>query len=144
MVTKFTHDQAQTQSVNVTQQLDGGETHLEPKQQLSWVCGLTGIRFFDFRIMYEHDSQDWHSLHLLQTHSQVLVYLTQVCRAFLMHSILSGAAEHVLSGASRCEHGWTSILKKSLFCGYRNTAASVKQATINTAVYTCFLVTCDT
>jgi len=48
----------------VTQQLEGG------------------IRFFDCRIMYEHDSRDWHSLHLLQSHSQVLVYLTQV-RAWL-------------------------------------------------------------
>ena len=58
----FIRQQAQTQGLNVTAQLDAG------------------LRFLDFRIMYT--SKDWYCLHMLQSNHPALHYLQQV-RAWL-------------------------------------------------------------
>jgi len=54
----FIKTQAQTQGLNITQQLDAG------------------IRFLDFRIMYT--SGDWHCLHMVQSNQKALTYLQHV------------------------------------------------------------------
>lgn len=57
---KFLKSQAQTHTANITQQLDGG------------------IRFIDFRIMYESGSKDWRCLHCVQSNQPSLTYLRAV------------------------------------------------------------------
>eukprot|EP00298_Acanthocystis_sp_HF-20_P018123 c21905_g1_i1.p1 GENE.c21905_g1_i1~~c21905_g1_i1.p1 ORF type:complete len:525 (-),score=225.27 c21905_g1_i1:36-1610(-) len=51
-------EQAQTQALNITSQLDNG------------------LRYIDFRIMYT--TGDWYGLHCVQTNQKAIVYLTQI------------------------------------------------------------------
>eukprot|EP00656_Telonema_subtile_P033615 TRINITY_DN3735_c0_g1_i5.p1 TRINITY_DN3735_c0_g1~~TRINITY_DN3735_c0_g1_i5.p1 ORF type:complete len:448 (-),score=118.01 TRINITY_DN3735_c0_g1_i5:2-1345(-) len=60
LVTDFVRANAQTQSLTITEQLDNG------------------IRFLDFRNMYEHTSKQWYDLHMLQTNTASLEYLKQI------------------------------------------------------------------
>jgi len=59
-ITDFVRANAQTQHLNVSAQLQ------------------SGIRFMDFRIMYEHDSKDWYGLHCVQTNQKAFSYLQQI------------------------------------------------------------------
>lgn len=60
----YLRQQAQTQALTVTEQLDNG------------------IRFLDLRMMYEYsarrDGKDWYSLHLLQSNKPMIEYLTEI------------------------------------------------------------------
>lgn len=60
VITQYVRDNAQTQVLNITQQLDNG------------------IRFLDFRIMMEGDKKDWYGLHMLETNQAAFSYLQQV------------------------------------------------------------------
>jgi hypothetical protein len=61
---RFARAQAQTQGLNVTEQLDNG------------------VRFLDFRVMFEAQLGDWYSLHMVQSNQPAMTYLQQV-RAWL-------------------------------------------------------------
>lgn len=58
----FIRQQAQTQDLDVLEQLDNG------------------VRFLDFRIMYEYsdDQPNWYSLHFMQSNSPAMIYMQQV------------------------------------------------------------------
>lgn len=56
--------QAATQGLTITEQL------------------LSGIRFFDLRIMYEDNLKDWYSLHMMQSNSPAINYFKEI-RAFI-------------------------------------------------------------
>ena len=59
----FIRQQATTQDLDITQQLDNG------------------IRFLDLRIMYEYSDSataDWYSLHMMQTISPAMFYLNKI------------------------------------------------------------------
>eukprot|EP00658_Telonema_sp_P-2_P071898 TRINITY_DN6110_c0_g2_i2.p1 TRINITY_DN6110_c0_g2~~TRINITY_DN6110_c0_g2_i2.p1 ORF type:complete len:567 (-),score=113.09 TRINITY_DN6110_c0_g2_i2:364-2064(-) len=60
LITDWIRQNAQTQVLNVTEQLDNG------------------IRFIDFRIMYEAVQKEWFGLHMLQTSQPSLDYLHQI------------------------------------------------------------------
>lgn len=67
----FIRQQAQTQYLNVTMQLN------------------SGIRFLDLRTMYEYSSEggdaDWYSLHFLQSNKRMIVYLKEIRDWLLAH-----------------------------------------------------------
>ena len=71
---KFIKKQAQTQTLNLTSQLD------------------QGIRFLDFRITYSSapkknssSTHYWYGVHLVQTNQQIFVYLKQINQWLLAH-----------------------------------------------------------
>ncbi len=100
----FVRQQAQTQALTVTQQLDNG------------------IRFLDLRMMYEYsarkDKKDWYSLHLLQSNKPMLSYLTEIRDWLVAHP-----SEVVVLWLSK--HG--SVCAKGED-QYPNTPIEVKQA----------------
>jgi len=56
----FLRLQAQTQKLSITEQLDNG------------------IRFIDFRIMFEQDKKEWYSIHFMQSREPMETYLRQI------------------------------------------------------------------
>jgi hypothetical protein len=64
-VGRFLRDQAKTQGLNITEQLN------------------SGMRFVDFRLVWSKGPQkftpyDWYSLHLVQTNQKALVYFQEI------------------------------------------------------------------
>ncbi len=65
----FIRQQAQTQDLNIVEQLNNG------------------IRFLDLRIMFEYTdaSPDWYSLHFMQTNSPAMKYFTDILNWMVSH-----------------------------------------------------------
>jgi hypothetical protein len=105
----FIRQQAETHDLTISQQLQNG------------------IRFFDFRIMYEYSDKvdpDWYSLHCVQSNNKAMKYFTEINDFLNVHKeevVVLWLSKH----GSECAVGADA---------YPNVTVSVKQAYWNSIV----------